>query len=90
MPRLRWFLSAAVAVALLAGLATRTAADDPPEGFVKLFNGKDTAGWKAHNGKTEAWKVADGVLHVNGGGGWLMTEKEYGDFELRLNPCSPR
>ena len=63
---------------------------EPPKGFVKLFNGKDTTGWKAHNGKTEAWKVTDGVLHVKGGGGWLMTEKEYGDFEVRLEYKLPK
>jgi Domain of Unknown Function (DUF1080) len=31
------------------------------------------------------WGAENGLLYVNGSGGaWLMTEKEYGDFELRL------
>src|SRR5262249_19831481 len=38
-----------------------------------------------HGGKMEAWGVENGLLFTTGsGGGWLMTEKEYGDFELLL------
>jgi hypothetical protein len=58
--------------------------DKPPEGFESLFNGKDLTGWKA-TGKMTVWGAEKGVLYVSGsGGGWLLTEKEYGDFELRL------
>jgi hypothetical protein len=60
-------------------------ADDPkpPEGFTALFNGKDLTGWKA-TGKMEQWLAESGVIVCKGGGGgFLMTEKEYGDFELR-------
>ena len=54
------------------------------DGFVSLFNGKDLTGWKA-TGKMEVWGAEKGVIYVSGGGGgWLLTEKEYGDFELRL------
>ncbi|HXG10753.1 MAG TPA: DUF1080 domain-containing protein [Gemmataceae bacterium] len=77
-----------VLLAVLAGLSGQflEAADqDVPEGFEKLFNGKDLTGWKVHRGKLEAWGAGDGILFTSGsGGGWLMTEKEYGDFELRL------
>lgn len=72
------------------------AADDkpaPPEGFTALFNGKDLAGWKTHGGKIEKWTVDAGekTIHTGkGGGGWLMTEKEYGDFELRLEFRVPK
>lgn len=72
------------------GADTVTEDSVPPEGFKKLFNGKDTAGWKAIDGKTEAWKVEKGVLYVEGNGGWLMTTKEYGDFELRLQYKLPK
>jgi hypothetical protein len=67
--------------------------EGPPKGFTSLFNGKDLEGWQVHNGKMESWKVdADNkVLYVSGGGGgWLMTEKEYGDFELRLEFKVPK
>ncbi|BCU75860.1 DUF1080 domain-containing protein [Luteolibacter sp. LG18] len=51
---------------------------------IVLFNGKDLTGWTKSNGKPleEGWKVEDGVLHRVSGGGDLLTEKEYGDFEL--------
>jgi hypothetical protein len=62
-----------------------------PEGFTPLFNGKDLAGWKVFGGKMEVWGAEDGLLFVKGsGGGWLMTEKEYGDFELRLEYKLPK
>lgn len=64
--------------------------DEVPKGFVPLFNGKDLAGWKA-TGKAEVWGAANGILFVQGGGGgWLMTEKEYDNFELRLEFKMPQ
>jgi Domain of Unknown Function (DUF1080) len=58
--------------------------DKVPTGFESLFNGKDLAGWKS-TGNMKVWGAENGVMHVSGGGGgWLLTEKEYGDFELRL------
>jgi hypothetical protein len=74
-----------VAVALIGLPAARSADKGEPEGFEPLFNGKDLTGWKVHAGNMKAWGVDKGLLYVQGGGGgWLMTEKEYGDFELRL------
>ncbi len=62
-----------------------SAEKDIPEGFEALFNGKDLNGWKAYGGKMEVWGADKGLLCTTGsGGGWLLTEKEYGDFELRL------
>jgi hypothetical protein len=64
---------------------------EAPEGFTALFNGKDLTGWKVHKGKLASWSAEKGVLFVKGGGGgWLMTEKEYGDFELRLEFKVPK
>jgi hypothetical protein len=79
----------AALVSVLLALAPPVPADDkkegPPPGFEALFNGKDLTGWKVHAGKMEAWKGENGLLFTAGsGGGWLMTEKEFGDFELRL------
>jgi Domain of Unknown Function (DUF1080) len=82
------FFASGLALLTLLGLATaeRTADNEAPEGFVALFNGKDLTGWQVNKGgKMEAWGAENGVLYVQGGGGgWLMTEKEFGDFELRL------
>jgi len=55
--------------------------------FVPLFDGKTFDGWK---GDLEFWRIVDGA--VMGGNlkekveinQYLRTEKEYGDFELRL------
>jgi hypothetical protein len=78
-----------LAVAGVALFALSSAApgggDKPPEGFVSLFNGKDLTGWKA-TGKMNVWGAENGVIYVSGGGGgWLLTEKEYDNFELRLD-----
>ncbi len=65
-------------------LAAGTASAQPPAGFTPLFNGKDLTGWKA-TGKADAWAAEGGaIVCKSGGGGYLLTEKEYGDFELRF------
>jgi hypothetical protein len=81
-------LAFAAAVALLSGLTLARAADDKKEfkledGFTLLFNGKNLDGWEIMNkGKFEA---KDGVIYLNKGGGWLRTEKQYKDFDLRMD-----
>jgi hypothetical protein len=59
---------------------------EAPEGFTPLFNGKTLEGWVVNKGgNMDRWGAEDGLIFTKGGGGgWLMTEKEYGDFELRL------
>jgi hypothetical protein len=70
-------------LAAAVGVASVRADGQPPEGFTPLFNGKDLAGWKA-TGKADAWAAEGGaIVCKGGGGGWLLTEKEYGDFEFR-------
>jgi 3-keto-disaccharide hydrolase len=55
------------------------------EGFVKLYNGKDLGGWHVQSGKLEAWKAnGEMISSVSPGGGYLTSDKQYGDFELRL------
>jgi hypothetical protein len=57
-------------------------ADDKEEGFVSLFDGKTLNGWE---GDTKGYTAEEGVLICRkDGGGFLYTEKEYGDFELRF------
>src|SRR5262249_58488036 len=86
-------------VALLS-LASHVPGDEEvPAGFTRLFNGKDLTGWKSHGGNLKAWGVENGLLYVaqparqRPGGKeepfWLMTEKEYGNFELRLEDKGP-
>ena len=60
-------------------------------GFTPLFDGKTTTGWHTY-GKDiagQGWKAVDGVLHfnpkaTNKDGGDLVTDKEYGNFHLKL------
>jgi hypothetical protein len=59
--------------------------------MTSLFNGKDLSGWQVLDGKADAWGAEDGLLFVKGGGGgWLMTVREFGDFELRLEFKLPK
>ena len=62
--------------------------DKLPKGFKRLFDGKTLKGWK---GRPGLWKVQDGSIRGQSTGetrlkhnDFLYTEKEYGDFELRL------
>lgn len=68
------------AVALLFAAASAHAADE--EGFVSLFDGKTLEGWHVMNGAS--FVAEDGVIKLNGGRGWLRSDKEYADFILRL------
>jgi hypothetical protein len=85
-----------IAAALFAGLAliTRAApstAEDKESASIKLFNGKDLTGWKVFldpKSKADPEKVffvKDGMLIDKGVPyGYLLTEKEYGDYVLKL------
>jgi hypothetical protein len=86
MPRLRWFLLGA----LVVGLAPFALAGDPPQGFTKLFNGKDFTGWKVPRGDNGHWKVVDGVIDYDAkseakGEKSLWSDKAYRDFVLRID-----
>lgn len=66
---------------LIAG-APVIVAGDTEEGFVSLFNGKTLDGWHLMNGAK--FVAEDGVIKLNGGRGWLRSDKEYSDFVLKL------
>lgn len=54
-------------------------------GWVPLFNGKDLSGWRSY-GK-ERWVAEDGTILCESAArkyGYLMTQKDYRDFVLRL------
>lgn len=61
-------------------------ASQPGEtGWAPLFDGKDLSGWSCE-GDPKGWTVEDGVLVTTGkiDGGWLKTDREYGNFVLRI------
>ncbi len=68
-----------------------------PKGSTALFDGKSLAGWKTQKADGHHWKAdADGNLARVGpegkktGGGYIWTEKTFGDFvldlEFKMNP----
>ena len=82
-------MAAVIACALVSGSSPVPAAG---EGWTRLFNGKDLSGWRAFvdpgakgvdPGGT--WSVAAGELVCTGKPtGYLATEREYGNYALRL------
>ena len=58
------------------------------EGWVLLFDGETTNGWRNYNSTdpNTAWHVVDGCLQAKGSGddatGYIVTEKEYENFIL--------
>jgi hypothetical protein len=81
MRRLRCLVVVA-ALGLLAGVTAFGEDNAPPEGFQLLFNGKDLTNWKADEAQKAHWQIVDGALEYDGKAKSLVTEKDYGDFEL--------
>jgi hypothetical protein len=85
-----WALGGLVA-ALTPLVAARGTDDEPPAGFVALFNGRDLTGWKTPPGDGGHWKVIDGVIDYDAESESrqrdksLWTEKEFGDFVLLVD-----
>jgi len=67
-----------------------TTGDGEDDGFVSLFDGKTTDGWRGYQKDhvPAKWVVEDGTLHFNpeaeGDGGDIMIDKKYSDFHLKL------
>lgn len=88
---MKYTIIALPALLLMAALplSKQTRMDNKDAGWVSLFDGKTTKGWHTY-GKTSAdpqWEVKNGALHLDkskGGGGDLLTDREYGNFDLRL------
>src|SRR5260370_9741515 len=61
MKRIAGCLLALVLLVLLAPAR----AENPPKGFVELFNGKDFTGWKVPEGDNGHWKIVDGIINYD-------------------------
>jgi hypothetical protein len=78
IPALTLFAALFVACATLPG--------SNEEGFVSLFDGQSLKGWTLVAPKGAGYGVTNGVLYcAKGGGGNLLSEREYADFILRLD-----
>ncbi len=62
--------------------------EEKEAGWVLLFDGKTSNGWRGANKEhfpDIGWEIKDGMLTVLGEkGGDIITEKKYGDFDLRV------
>ncbi len=82
----RVFLAGAAALTLAAsacvagGAPARRVSDGPANPTANSLDG-----WWVKDGKKEAWVAENGMIScVQPGGGWLTSEKEFGNFELSL------
>ena len=74
------FLSFLFALTLTANLAHSAES-------IQLFDGESLQGWITLNGEPvkKGWTVSDGAIHLKsseGRAGHIVTDREYGDFEL--------
>lgn len=74
----------------LSPIAAPGADNEPPAGFVALFNGRNLSDWKVPGGDNGHWKVIDGVIDYDAqseaaGDKTLWTEREFGDFVLHVD-----
>lgn len=87
-------MKAVLSILAAAALAASIGVAAEEEGFVPLFNGKDTTGWKLRNPKGHnSWKIEDGILKniVNKGehGTDLVTEQKFWNFTVRFEFMVP-
>ena len=84
-------LAGALAVASLTSCCSSQNSltkDEIADGWVLLFDGKTTDGWKNYNSDqpVTGWTVVDGCLQADGGGsdasGYIVTDKTYSNFIL--------
>jgi hypothetical protein len=91
---LGWLLLSLIAAAstLSAAPANQLTDKEKATGWKLLFDGKTTQGWRTFKKQTfpeKGWDVEDGWLHClgkgggNKGGGDIITDAEFNDFELQ-------
>ena len=88
MKTLRNLFLPAILLFYLGSSAQLAAGPNPPEGFAALFDGKSMDGWfTVPEGMQKPWKVdAKGAtLGRSYRGGYIWTDKTYGDFILQLD-----
>ena len=88
-------LVSAAALTGFAGEHNQLAESEKKQGWKLLFDGKTTTGWRNFKKSTfpeKGWVVENGVLkHVHGaGGGDIMTEETFDQFELSWEWSIPK
>lgn len=58
--------------------------------WIELFNGEDLTGWRMrHSDRDHTWSIHDGILDNLNQGVDIITEQEFGDFELHIEYLVP-
>ena len=73
------YLTLSLIASLLVGCGSAT---EESSSTISLFNGENLDGWEIQNGGQ--FSVADGVLKINKGTGWLRSADTFGDFKLTM------
>lgn len=87
------YLSLVVAalVALVSYSSARAADNElapaeKAEGWMLLFDGQGTTGWRNNTDKPVTAKVESGAINPHGCGGYIMVyDRQFGDFELKCD-----
>jgi len=59
--------------------------------WIELFNGKDLSGWRMRSpGAANKWVARDGILDNTGPGSDIITEQEFGDFDIHIEFMVPK
>lgn len=68
------------------GLALAALPAHAADAWTSLFDGKTLAGWRGLKSETppSGWAVKDGAIERTGKSGDLVTQDEFGDFELEI------
>ena len=69
-------------VLFAAALCSHAAEPTTDANWTALFNGNDLTGWHHEGEATAVFVATNGMIHLEGGKGWLRSEKEYTDFVL--------
>ena len=75
-----------LATPLAAQEHNRLTAAERAAGWQLLFDGNSLEGWRGYNSEfmPTGWSVENGLLTRTGPGGDIITEQQFGDFELYL------
>lgn len=77
----------ALLIALFASQTEAQIAKTNKKGWTSLFNGKDLKGWHNYgkSGVKPQWVIDENAIHLTGGGGGdIVTDQEFENFELEL------
>jgi hypothetical protein len=79
-------LPSLLSAAFFSAILLHAADNEPPPGFVPLFNGKDLTGWVPVNVAPDTFTVRDGMVVISGvPTGYMRTARMYENFVLECD-----